>query len=82
MSGAGGSCRKDASKAFDHTALVHSIWTHCMKHRVQLWVERAPSAENISDLPSRHQYQLLSDLGAVPLPLKIGLEFYRLEMGL
>ena len=33
--------------------------------KLHLWIERVPSDENISDLPSRCHYQLMRELGAV-----------------
>ena len=56
--------RQVSSKADDHNCIVHDIWTFAFQHHVQLWLERVPSAQNISDSPSRGDHQLLSELGA------------------
>ena len=56
--------RKGDAKAFDHNQLVHEIWTHALLMKFNLWIERVPSKENISDSPSRFDYELLHDLGA------------------
>ena len=32
--------------------------------KAHLWVDRVPTKENIADLPSRTEYQLLLDMGA------------------
>ena len=58
------STARGSSKADDHNRIVHDIWTFAWQHRVQLWLERVPSAQNISDSPSRGDHQLLSELGA------------------
>lgn len=55
---------KGSSKAADHNQLVHEIWTHALRSHIHLWVERVPSADNISDSPSRFDYELLEDMGA------------------
>ena len=63
-SGAERSTTKGASRAFDHNALVHGIWSFTLKHRIDLWVERVPSEFNISDCPSRWDTRLMQQLGA------------------
>ena len=45
--------------------LVHEIWTHALRHRIHVWVERVPSDYNIADCPSRRSYHLLRKLGAL-----------------
>jgi hypothetical protein len=55
---------KGSAKAFDHNKLQHEIWSLVLEHAIHLWVERVPSRENISDLPSRFEYQLMKDMGA------------------
>ena len=54
-----------SAKAFDHNALIHEIWMHVFIHKIKLWIERVPSKFNISDSPSRFEYKILEDLGAV-----------------
>ena len=63
-SGAEKATAKGSPRAFDHNALIHEIWTHAVAHDIKLWVERVPSEFNISDSPSRFDYQLLDDIGA------------------
>ena len=58
------STARGSSKAEDHNKIVHDIWTWAFKHGVQLWLVRVPSAQNISDSPSRGDHRLLSELGA------------------
>ncbi len=43
---------------------VHEVWTLVFKHRIHLWVERVPSKYNISDSPSRSEYQIKHDIHA------------------
>ena len=62
--GAEGCTRKGSAKAFDHNMLIHVIWELAFQRRVALWIERVPSKDNISDLPSRGQIALLYALGA------------------
>ena len=33
-------------------------------NKTRVWIERVASDDNISDLPSREEYELLADLGA------------------
>ena len=61
--GAEGSLRKGSAKAFDHNDLIHEIWTLAVKMNIALWIERVPSKYNISDSPSRSEWQILADLG-------------------
>ena len=42
-----------SAKAFDHSCIVHCIWTLLAKLHCCAWVVRVPTAENIADLPSR-----------------------------
>ena len=34
-------------------------------HGMGLWIDRVPSDDNLSDLPSREEYELLYSMGAV-----------------
>ena len=63
-SGAEASTIKGSSRAFDHNQLVHEIWSFALSHKVRLWVMRVPSDDNISDSPSRFDYELLEEIGA------------------
>ena len=57
--------RKGSAKTFDHTCLVHAIWTHAMKQNLGLHVVRVPTKENPADDPSREDYALMERIGAV-----------------
>ena len=58
-SGAEHSTDKGSARAFDHNQLVHQIWTHAFAQKLQLWVERVPTKDNIADCPSRSDYLLM-----------------------
>ena len=62
--GAEATTAKGSARAFDHNALVHEIWSHALRHKIHLWIERVPSKFNISDSPSRFRYKILEDLRA------------------
>jgi len=62
--GAEQATRVGRAKTFDHCSLIHGIWTHALVARMQLWVQRVPSADNIADSPSRRRYCLLKAIGA------------------
>ena len=55
---------KGSARAWDHNRLVPSIWTQALVQGIHLWVERVPTEDNLADLPSRAEYQLLYDIGS------------------
>ena len=57
-----GASRNGRAKCVDHCGLIHEIWTHCFLNGTYLWIERVPSSDNISDLPSREDYVLVEEL--------------------
>ena len=56
---------KSSAKAFDHNALIHNVWMQALEQHFGLWVYRVPTDDNLSDLPSRGEYELLKEIGAV-----------------
>ncbi len=56
---------KGRARAFDHAQLVHGQWLHAAKERMSLYVVRVATELNIADLPSRGEFQLLEEQGAV-----------------
>ena len=62
--GAESSLRAATAKSWDHTCIVHSLWMQAAKLGCHLRVDRVPSSLNLSDLPSREEYELLRKLGA------------------
>ena len=65
MCAAQASSRKGSAKSWDHCALIHEIWTHALLNQTYIWIERVASEYNISDLPSRMNYELVREMGAV-----------------
>ena len=63
-SGAEAATVKGAAKAWDHNQVIHEVWYQALENRTWLWIERVPSDDNVADLPSREEYQLLQDLSA------------------
>lgn len=62
MTGAEHATAKGSSRAWDHNQLVHAIWLQALLQRFHLWVIRVPTEDNVADLPSRSEYQLLYDM--------------------
>ena len=42
-----------ATKNFDQNCLVHTIWKKLVELNTCVWIQRVPTKDNISDLPSR-----------------------------
>ena len=40
------------------------MWKKALELKVDLWMERVPTWDNISDGPSREEYHLLEEIGA------------------
>ena len=57
--------QKGTARAWDHCQVVHEVWTQALVNKTWVWVERVPSDDNIADFPSREEYGLLRDMGAV-----------------
>ena len=74
--GGEGALRKGAAAAVDHNRIVHAAWLLAAQEGFGLRIERVDTHSNISDLPSREEYQLLSRLGAAwwdpQLPSELG----------
>ena len=62
--GAEGAVRSGRASAWDHSRIIHAMWFLIARTRCSPWFARVPSAENIADLPSREEYELLRVLGA------------------
>ena len=62
--GAEAAVRQGSAKSWDHCEIVHDIWSLALMNRTFIWVERVCSKENLSDCPSRLDYELLQQLGA------------------
>ncbi len=57
--------RKGSAKSWDHAQLIHEIWSHALCNGTALWLERVDSESNLSDLPSRMEYDFVCELDAV-----------------
>ena len=57
--GAEAATRNGRAKCWDHCGLIHEIWSHCWANNTHMWIERVCSEDNISDLPSREEYELV-----------------------
>ena len=55
---------KGGAKEADHNELVHRLWTTCHRYQMTPWFERVPSAENLSDGPTRLDYSVVEYFGA------------------
>ena len=64
MAGAEHATARGSARALDHNQIIHEIWTLCLRQKIDLWIERVPSKDNISDSPSRGEHKILHDLGA------------------
>ena len=64
-SGAESATRKGSSKEWDHSCIVHCIWSKALQLGTGLWISRVPSKDNISDDPSREKYDLLKKCKAI-----------------
>ena len=64
LPGAEHSTARGAARAFDHNQIIHEIWSLCFGKQINLWIERVPSKDNISDSPSRGEHDILWDIGA------------------
>ena len=78
-SGAERSVARASARDWDHTALVHGIWSLAARMSLSMWVHRVPSKSNISDGPSREVYSLLHLLGARQVPAVLDARFHAAE---
>ena len=63
--GAERAASRGTAKSWDHCQIVHEIWTLAYHNQTHLWLQRVATDDNIADLPSREEYQLMRDIGAV-----------------
>jgi hypothetical protein len=48
-----------ATRNFDQNCLIHAIWKRLVQLNTNIWVQRVPTKDNLSDLPSRHSAHVL-----------------------
>ena len=65
--GGEGALRAGGAAAEDHNLLTHFAWLLGIQHQFGIWVERVDTKSNVADLPSREEYRLLHELGAMPV---------------
>ena len=74
--GAEAATKKGSAKEWDHSCIAHCLWTKAVQMRTQVHVERVPSKENIADLPSREEYQLMQTMGIQRVPAQLSDAFH------
>ena len=57
--------RGHRSQASDHNRLVHAFWREAWSLHCHVHLDRVDTDRNLSDLPSREDYSLLSALAAM-----------------
>ena len=57
--------RRGTARKLDHAQLVHHQWLHAAVHGMELRVKRVATHDNIADLPSRGEFGILREHGAV-----------------
>lgn len=71
------SIKKGSARSFDHSTIAHCIWKQAAQLHTELWISRVPSKENIADLPSRQQFELLNNLGAKWVSPKLADDYWQ-----
>jgi hypothetical protein len=67
---------KGRAKSFDHTMIIHSIWSVALEESLGLYVSRVASKDNIADDPSRERYGLVARMGAKRMPPQLLRRFH------
>ena len=75
-SGAESAARRGTAREFDHCCIAHSLWTKILHLHASVYVDRVPTEENLADLLSREEYDLLRWIGAVKVPARLDDRFY------
>ena len=52
-------------------AMIALFWLFCERHSIAVWIERAPSGDNLADLPTRDR--------KLPIPIRKDIAFYQLK---
>ena len=64
-SGSDASFRRGSARSWDHAQLVHEQWLHAVRCKMNLFIKRVATDDNIADLPSREDFVLLNTERAV-----------------
>jgi len=75
--GAEGATRKGSAKHLDHAEIVHAQWLHATVNHMYLYIKRVPTDDNIADLPSRREFTILRDRGAIEVEPALSDEFLK-----
>ena len=62
--GAEAAIRRGSAVSLDHAQLVHTQWTHAALQGLSLHLVRVGTHDNIADLPSRDEFEMLRIAGA------------------
>ena len=62
--GAEAAAASGTARQFDHGCLAHCLWLRAAQLRIEMYVKRVPTKDNIADLPSRGEFGLLKWMGA------------------
>ena len=63
--------RRGTARSYDHSQLVHAQWLHLAELGVQAHVLRVSTDDNVADLPSRLDFDLLEACGAIYVAPKL-----------
>ena len=74
-SGAEISVRRGTSRALDHAQLVHAQWFQLTRLRVNVFIKRVHTDDNIADLPSRCEFSILREGSALEVPPALCIEY-------
>ena len=69
--GSEASVRRGSARSWDHAQLVHQQWLHAAVQNLHLHIKRVATKDNIADLPSRQEYKILREYGAIEVEPKL-----------
>ena len=69
------SVRRGTARTWDHAQLIHELWLHAAILNMSIHIVRVASSDNVADLPSRHEFKLLKDKGAIEVGPHFGSEY-------
>jgi len=75
--GAEEATRKGSAKHWDHAEIVHAQWFHAAVNHIALFIKRVPTDDNIADLPSRREFKILREKGAIKAEPLLSQEFLK-----
>ena len=73
--GAESATRKGSAKHWDHAEIVHAQWLHAALNHIHLFIKRVATDDNIADLPSRREFKILREKGAVEVSPTLSYDF-------